>query len=105
MVEYRLGISDECSRRFGLFAFEDCLLWTDKWLGSRERDGYIRQRYAEEICVIEVYWKASCFSHGDGSKRLRPAKRSGQPAMEGVATTDSGQADHVWTSSGKQPCR
>ena len=44
------------------------------------------------------------FSHGDGSKRLRPAKRSGQPAMEGVATTDSGQADHVWTSPGNQPC-
>lgn len=69
-------------------------------LAAEGRDGYIHTRdmlwRSGDASLLEGF----LFSHGDGSKRLRPAKRSGQPAMEGVATTDSGQADHVWTSSG-----
>lgn len=63
---------------------------------GREMGIYTRDmlRRSGDASLLEGF----LFSHGDGSKRLRPAKRSGQPTMEGVATTDSGQADHVWKS-------
>ena len=104
-VELSRGLESQVSfTQYRLIAFEDCLLWKDKWLRSRrERDGI------DIIDMLRRFGDPSLlglsFLHSDGSKRLRPAKRSGQPAMEGVATTDSGQADHSCTSSGNQPCR